>query len=344
MKTSRIFLFCSLIILLIINVNCSKNPSETENRPPYTPHSPSPSDSATIDSLHVILLWSGGDPDGDSVTYDVYFGTSIVVSLISNDQSATYYDLGTLPNDTYYWKIIAEDNHSNITESEIWQFTLVGALPITGLQIMSDTEGDGVVITWDQISNIDGYDVITPNGDTILLDWDENSYNDDAPTSTGTYSVCSVLGALQSPYSSISDAPYASSSNQTIYVWSSVDPSGFGWNTLTGIGTVYNCNSINSAVIDFYLNDSTAAFDFTSADEPPYSGDKTTHILNMGNSNFYVAPSVGYYNTEAVVAGNYYAFEVQGNYFAKVYVVSATGGAAATFSYWFQTIQSLRIF
>ena len=64
----------------------------------------------------------------------------------------------------------------------------------------------------------------------------------------------------------------------------------------------------------------------------------------MGASDFSEAPTTGYYNTEGVVAANYYAFAVQGDYYAKVYVVSATGGADATFSYWFQTIQSLRIF
>jgi hypothetical protein len=215
---------------------------------------------------------------------------------------------------------------------------------ITSLTIMADTEGDGIILTWDQITDIEGYDVITPDADTILLDWDQNSYTDDSPASTGTYTVYAVDGGERGNGSTISSAPTASTSNATVYVWSSADPSGFGWNTSTGLGTVYNCVSANTAVVDFYLNDNTATFDFTSCDEPPYNGDKTSHILNMGTSDFFEAPTTGYYNTESVVSGSYYAIAVQGDYYGKVYVVSASSGTSATFSYWFQTIQDLRIF
>jgi hypothetical protein len=220
-----------------------------------------------------------------------------------------------------------------------------GTVPnVTNLSITADSEGDGLLITWSEVSDVDGYDLYTPDGDTILLDYDETSYNDDTPSQTGTYRVLTVSGSDYSSGVTISSAPYVSTSNATVYVWTSVDPSGFGWNTTTGIGTVYNCNSSNTGVIDFFLNNSSMPFDFTSCDEQPYGGDKITHILNMGSSDFSLAPLTGYYNTESVIAGNYYAMNVEGDYYAKVHVVSATTDDEATFGYEFQRIQSFRLF
>jgi len=101
------------------------------NQPPYTPYNPSPPNHATAISNYADLTWSGGDPDvGDTVTYDVYFGTSTSPPLVSNDQSATTYDPGTLSySTTYYWKIVATDNHGASTEGPIWDFTTQSAPP-----------------------------------------------------------------------------------------------------------------------------------------------------------------------------------------------------------------------
>jgi len=99
------------------------------NNPPNTPSSPSPSNHATDVSIAADLSWSGGDPDaGDTVTYDVYFGTTTTPPLASNDQLATTYDPGTLSySTTYYWKIVATDNHGSSTEGPIWDFTTQSA-------------------------------------------------------------------------------------------------------------------------------------------------------------------------------------------------------------------------
>jgi hypothetical protein len=103
----------------------------TPNQPPYTPYNPSPSNHATGVSIYVDLSWSGGDPDaGDTVTYDVYFGVSPSPPLVSSGQSSTTYDLGTLSySTTYYWKIVAKDNHGAITSGPVWDFTTQTAPP-----------------------------------------------------------------------------------------------------------------------------------------------------------------------------------------------------------------------
>jgi len=100
-------------------------PAAAPNNPPNMPSNPSPANHATGLSIDADLSWSGGDPDvGDTVTYDVYFGTGPSLSRVSHDQSACTYDPGTLNSNTkYYWKIIARDNHGAPTVGPLWDFT-----------------------------------------------------------------------------------------------------------------------------------------------------------------------------------------------------------------------------
>ncbi|MCX6666369.1 MAG: PQQ-binding-like beta-propeller repeat protein, partial [Euryarchaeota archaeon] len=94
------------------------------NNPPNIPSSPNPANSSTNVQITPILSWTGGDPDGDTVTYDVYFGFISPPSKVISNQSATTYNPGTLSyNTTYFWKIISWDNHSASTVGPIWQFT-----------------------------------------------------------------------------------------------------------------------------------------------------------------------------------------------------------------------------
>ncbi|MBU1941458.1 MAG: PKD domain-containing protein, partial [Candidatus Thermoplasmatota archaeon] len=75
-------------------------------------------------SLLSILSWVGGDPDGDNVTYDVYFGMNMTPALVSNNQTITTYDPGVLnDNTTYYWHIIAFDDENLSAAGPLWEFT-----------------------------------------------------------------------------------------------------------------------------------------------------------------------------------------------------------------------------
>src|SRR4030042_5122424 len=94
------------------------------NQAPYVPNSPSPANGSTSVSINADLSWKGGDPDaGDTVTYDVYFGTSSSPPIVIHNQSGLNYDPGTLSYDTYYyWKIVAWDNHGATTKGPLWFF------------------------------------------------------------------------------------------------------------------------------------------------------------------------------------------------------------------------------
>ena len=108
------------------NSNISTNYTfEIINQPPYTPSNPSPSNGTTGISITADLSWAGGDPDsGDTVTYDVYFGTTSSPPEVSSNQSATTYNPGTMNyEETYYWEIIAWDSNNLSTSGPLWHFT-----------------------------------------------------------------------------------------------------------------------------------------------------------------------------------------------------------------------------
>jgi uncharacterized protein YkwD len=110
------------------------------NHSPITPFSPSPSDGATGRSVNISLSWTGGDPGGDDVTYDIYFEAddSTPDALICNDVTSTSCDPGTLSHDTrYYWRIVATDEHGATTTGPLWSFSTTA--PFTGTPTPTST-------------------------------------------------------------------------------------------------------------------------------------------------------------------------------------------------------------
>jgi len=117
------------------------------NEPPNVPRDPNPPDNATNVSVNVTLSWSCNDPDGDSLTYDIYFGTNGTPSLVASDIASNTYNPGTLQySTTYYWKVIAKDGKDE-TEGPLWKFTTqstpqhtltVTTTPDVGLSIKID--------------------------------------------------------------------------------------------------------------------------------------------------------------------------------------------------------------
>jgi hypothetical protein len=110
--------------------------SPPPNNPPYAPASPSPADGTKGVSITADLSWIGGDPDsGDTVTYDVYFGTSDpATTLICNDVSSTTCDPGILsPGTHYYWRVDATDSHGASTSGGNWDFATGAVIYLPGV-------------------------------------------------------------------------------------------------------------------------------------------------------------------------------------------------------------------
>jgi len=156
-----------------VAVNLTISPSLLNNSP-NEPSNPSLPDGATEVSTSVILSWTGGDPDvGDTVTYDVYFGTNSNPPLVSNDQSDTTYSPGTLSNNTqYYWKVIASDNHEASTDSPVWDFTTTEAT-IVAVSINAPGEVDAdsgftVTVNISGVTDFDAAQYDVAFDDTVL--------------------------------------------------------------------------------------------------------------------------------------------------------------------------------
>jgi hypothetical protein len=95
------------------------------NRPPDLPYDPAPPDGASIPAANVDLIWTGGDPDGNSVTYDVYLAAEDTTpdNLICSAVTTPFCDPGTLKSGTtYYWQVFATDVHGATTAGPVWHF------------------------------------------------------------------------------------------------------------------------------------------------------------------------------------------------------------------------------
>ena len=127
--------------------------------PPSLPSSPSPSNGATDISTSPLLSWStSASPNGDPITYDVYFGTSSSsLPLVFSAKIGTTQQQNGLANSTnYFWKVIAKDNHGNIATGGPWSFKTVSAVsaPVANfIAIPTTISAGGSVQFTDQSTN-----------------------------------------------------------------------------------------------------------------------------------------------------------------------------------------------
>lgn len=106
----------------LILFSCEKTKPDNNNHP-NDPMNPSPSNYAKFISTNIILAWECSDPDSDSLCYDVYLGKSTDPQLVKSELKKTSYTPNILDiEETYYWKIVAKDDHNNHTTGDIWQF------------------------------------------------------------------------------------------------------------------------------------------------------------------------------------------------------------------------------
>lgn len=163
------------------------------NTPPNVPSNPNPANGATSVDVNKAVSWTGGDPDPthDTVTYDVYFGTTSTPPKVVSNQSSNSYAPGTLAySKEYYWQIVAWDNHGASSAGPVWHFTTTNAPnnPPSAPTITGPASGKA------NTNYSYTFTATDPDGDTLqyYIDWGDGTttnwvgpYNSGAPVVLG---------------------------------------------------------------------------------------------------------------------------------------------------------------
>ncbi len=174
---------------------------DAPNQPPNAPTNPFPADNATDQSLDITLSWTSTDPDGDEVTFDIYFEAEDATPdiLVSDDQSSAVYNPGSLnPNTQYYWQIISSEIEGASTAGPVWNF-ITGNYdpPPTGMVFVP--AGEFQMGCDQNVISSCGSDELPLH--TIYLD---PYYIDQYEVTNTQYSECVAAGDCTLPYSDAS--------------------------------------------------------------------------------------------------------------------------------------------
>jgi formylglycine-generating enzyme required for sulfatase activity len=182
------------------------------NGPPYLPSEPYPEDRAVVGDLDLDLTWTGGDPDGDDVTYDVYFEPDDPIPdvQVSSNQVGLSYDPGTLdPNTAYYWRIVAEDAHGATNAGPVWSFTTAtgGSCPIE-LTLQSPQVSDLTVTVHGSASS--SCSTVT----RLNWQWGDGLSNDQWFPASHTYAATGTYTITVAAYNDLGDTAVANTTAQ----------------------------------------------------------------------------------------------------------------------------------
>lgn len=182
------------------------------NHPPNTPNNPIPPDGSNDITTDSNVYWSGGDIDGDQVTYDVYLGTTSSPPLVKQNHTNTIYNPTDLQySTTYYWQIKAWDNHDESTIGSLWTFTTEDYVNYPPTQPKNLNPGNNAV--------------------DVDIDADLSWYCTDPEQETITYDI--YFGRTTNPPLLIDNYPYSSYvlntlSISTTYYWKIISHDSYG--------------------------------------------------------------------------------------------------------------------
>jgi|GEM_PF-5729750 len=158
----------NLLFLAFLTLSCQQSstpPAAPElNQPPDAPQALRPISGADPVSINTRLAWTGSDPGGETLIYDLYFGAGDNPTLACSALSATEYDPGPLAqNTTYRWRVTARDPLGQTTTGPLWSFTTGEPTVLINGPAMG---------TWDFDHSpylVQG-DLLVPAGETLTLE------------------------------------------------------------------------------------------------------------------------------------------------------------------------------
>lgn len=135
-------------------------------RPPHVPSLPFPVVDTAIYATDIPLSWKGGDPDGNPVSYAVYYSLSEEELSYAGTTEDTTFTLTELLRDTLYqWRIVAFDGRDS-AYGPLWTFGTYNQIAkiylnttSSGADISTDVTGFPLKVTLD--STVD-FSVVTP--------------------------------------------------------------------------------------------------------------------------------------------------------------------------------------
>jgi|GEM_PF-6699748 len=111
----------------------------TLNRDPYPPTNILPANGATGVALQPLFSWSGGDPDGDGLTYVLEAraqGVPIWTELYSGTGTIHTPNTAFDAHTTYEWRVSAYDSYGGWATGPTWSFTTVNRPPTSPVNII----------------------------------------------------------------------------------------------------------------------------------------------------------------------------------------------------------------
>ncbi len=123
-------------------LGCSEKPTKSPvsiNHPPQTPQIMAPIDDSQNIATNVILSWQCIDPDGDSLTFNIFFGDHPAdLSLADSGLMQLSFSPGWLEyQTTYFWMVRARDVHGDTASSPLWSFKTKG---VNGIQLLGTVD------------------------------------------------------------------------------------------------------------------------------------------------------------------------------------------------------------
>jgi PKD domain len=211
---------------------------------PGTPGSPTPANGATGVSTTPTLTWTATGATG----YDVLFGTANPPPLVSSNQTATSFALGSAltSNTTYFWQVVAR-NSAGTAAGPIWSFTTAAAqTAATNIVIYaSDVLSSNVHGAWTTAA-----DSTSPNGIKLV--------SPNAGQSAITTPLVAPADYIDIPFDAVPGTPYTlwmrlqaqsnSKWNDSLYVQFS--------DAQSGGGQVYPLDSTSALVVNLATSNS----------------------------------------------------------------------------------------